>query len=65
MKFLYLIALTLLLTEGVHMQFMLRTPMVHLQAQATCSQEIQTFMGKLQAFATKISSGDMSTLVAD
>jgi hypothetical protein len=65
MKSLYLIAICLILSQGIHTQFLLAKPLVRFQAQATCQGEVSEFLTKFQAFMTKVSGGDFSTLISD
>jgi hypothetical protein len=65
MKSLYLIAICLILSQGIHTQFLLAKPLVRFQAQATCQGEVSQFLTKIQAFMTKVSGGDFTTLMSD
>jgi hypothetical protein len=65
MKSAFLIAICLILSQGIHTQFLLAKPLIRFQAQATCQGEVSQFLTELQAFMTKVSGGDFTTLLGD
>ena len=65
MKSICLIAICLILSQGINPHFLVARPLIRLQAQATCQGEVNQFLTKLQAFMSKVYTGDLSDLTND